>query len=73
MDNDGLRDLFIANGIFRDLTDQDYLQYVSSEQVLMSIMSGEEVDYAKLVEIIPSRPVKNHAYINQGNLTFKMM
>lgn len=71
MDNDGLRDLFIANGIFRDLTDQDYLQYVSSEQVLMSIMSGEEVDYAKLVEIIPSRPVKNHAYINQGNLTFK--
>ena len=33
-------------------------------------MSGEEVDYAKLVEIIPSRPVKNHAYINQGNLTF---
>ena len=71
MDNDGSRDLFIANGIFRDLTDQDYLQYVSSEQVLMSIMSGEEVDYAKLVEIIPSRPVKNHAYINQGNLTFK--
>ena len=71
MDNDGLRDLFIANGIFRDLTDQDYLQYVSSEQVLMSIMSGEQVDYAKLVDIIPSRPVKNHAYINQGNLTFK--
>ena len=70
MNNDGLRDLYIANGIFRDLTDQDYLQYVSSEQVLMSIMSGEEVDYAKLVEIIPSRPVKNHAYINQGNLTF---
>ena len=26
MDNDGLKDLFIANGIYRDLTDQDYLQ-----------------------------------------------
>ena len=62
MNNDGLRDLFIANGIYRDLTDQDYLQYVSSEQVLMSIFSNEEVDYASLVEIIPSRPVKNHAY-----------
>ena len=69
--NDGLRDLFIANGIFRDLTDQDYLQYVSSEQVLMSIVSEEQVDYAKLVEIIPSRPVKNHAYINVGNLKFQ--
>ncbi len=70
MNNDGLRDLFIANGIYRDLTDQDYLQYVSSEEVLSSIVSGDEVDYAKLVDIIPSRPVKNHAYINQGNLQF---
>ena len=69
--NDGLRDLFIANGIFRALTDQDYLQYVSSEQVLMSIVSEEQVDYAKLVEIIPSRPVKNHAYLNSGNLIFQ--
>mgnify|MGYP000843579695 FL=1 len=70
MNNDGLRDLFIANGIYRDLTDQDYLQYVSSEEVLNSIVSGDEVDYAKLVDIIPSRPVKNHAYINQGDLQF---
>ncbi len=70
MNNDGLRDLFIANGIYRDLTDQDYLQYVSSEEVLSSIVSGDEVDYAKLVDIIPSRPVKNHAYINQGDLQF---
>ncbi len=70
MNNDGLRDLFIANGIYRDLTDQDYLQYVSSEEVLSSIVSGDEVDYAKLVDIIPSRPVKNHAYINQGGLQF---
>ena len=70
MNNDGLRDLFIANGIYRDLTDQDYLQYVSSEEVLSSMISGDEVDYAKLVDIIPSRPVKNHAYINQGNLQF---
>ena len=27
MDNDGFKDLFIANGIYQDLTDQDYLQY----------------------------------------------
>lgn len=70
MNNDGLRDLFVANGIFRDLTDQDYLQYVSSEEVLASIVSGDKVDYAKLVDIIPSRPVKNHAYINKGDLNF---
>lgn len=71
MDNDGLKDLFIANGIYRDLTDQDYLQYVSSEEVMNSIIADKKVDYKKLVEIIPSNPIENHAYRNLGNLQFK--
>ena len=70
MDNDGLKDLFISNGIYRDLTNQDYLQYISNEQVLKSITANNEVDYAKLIEIIPSNKIKNHAYKNVGNLKF---
>ena len=33
MENDGYKDLFIANGIYKDLTDQDYLQYISNVEV----------------------------------------
>ena len=71
MDNDGWKDLYIANGIYRDLTDQDYLQYVSSGEVMNSIVNKKEVDYKKLVEIIPSNPIKNHAYLNKGALKFE--
>jgi len=71
MDNDGLKDLFISNGIYRDLTNQDYLQYISNEQVLKSITANNKVDYAKLIEIIPSNEIKNHAYKNLGGLEFK--
>ena len=71
MDNDGLKDLFIANGIYRDLTDQDYLQYISNEEVIKSIVANNKVDYNKLVHIIPSRKIKNHAYKNLGDLKFK--
>jgi hypothetical protein len=70
MDNDGLKDLFIANGIYRDLTNQDYLQYISNEEVLKSITANNAVDYAKLIEIIPSNKLKNHAYKNFGDLKF---
>lgn len=70
MDNDGNKDLFIANGIYRDLTDQDYLQYIASESVMASIIKPEGVDYKKLIEIIPSRPVANQAYKNMGNTYF---
>ncbi|MEQ8474164.1 MAG: VCBS repeat-containing protein [Marinoscillum sp.] len=71
MDNDGLRDLFIANGIYQDLTNQDYLQYISNEEVLKSIVSNNEVNYKKLIDLIPSNPIPNHAYKNLGDLQFQ--
>jgi hypothetical protein len=71
MNNDGLRDIFVANGIYQDLTNQDYLQYVSSEEIVKSIVSGNKVDYKKLVELIPSTPIANFAFQNQGNFVFK--
>ncbi|MBL7873492.1 MAG: VCBS repeat-containing protein [Cyclobacteriaceae bacterium] len=70
MDNDGLKDIFVANGIYQDLTNQDYLQYVSNEEVVRSIVSSKNVDYKKLVELIPSTPISNFAFQNQGNLSF---
>tara|TARA_B100001250_G_scaffold33044_1_gene26908 strand:- start:3253 stop:6540 length:3288 start_codon:yes stop_codon:yes gene_type:complete len=71
MDNDGLKDLFIANGIYRDLTNQDYLQYVSNAEVVKSIVSNNKVDYKRLVEIIPSEAIPNHSYKNIDGIKFK--
>ncbi len=71
MDNDGLKDIFVANGIYQDLTNQDYLQYVSNEEVVRSIITDKDVDYKKLVELIPSTPISNFAFHNQGNFKFK--
>ncbi|MEM9983654.1 MAG: VCBS repeat-containing protein, partial [Bacteroidota bacterium] len=66
MDNDGLRDLFIANGIYQDLTDQDYLNFASASETKRMILSGGAVDYKRLIDSIPSRPVPNYAYRNVG-------
>lgn len=71
MDNDGSKDLFISNGIFKDLTNQDYLKYISNEEIIKSIVVNNEVDYDRLIDIIPSNKVENHAYKNLGNLKFE--
>jgi hypothetical protein len=71
MDNDGYEDLFIANGIFKDLTDQDYLQYIANESVIQSVISDKGVDYKELIDIIPSNKVPNHAFKNLGGLSFE--
>ena len=70
MENDGYKDLFIANGIYKDLTDQDYLQYISNDEVVKSIVMNNEVDYKRLIEIIPSEKVPNHAYKNLNGINF---
>ena len=42
MDNDGLKDIFVANGIYKDLTDQDYIQFFSNRDMVMSIITGKQ-------------------------------
>ncbi len=71
--NDGNKDIFVANGIYQDLTDQDFLQYVTQDEVIQQIASPGSVDFQKLIDLIPSIPISNYAFINNGNLDFNDM
>ena len=68
--NDGNKDIFVANGIYQDLTDQDFLQYVTQDEVIKQIASPGSVDFQKLIDLIPSVPVSNYGFVNEGNLKF---
>lgn len=70
-DNDGLRDLFIANGIHKELTDQDYINYISTEEMARKVISKDGVDFKTLTEVIPSTKIPNYMYRNTGNLQFE--
>lgn len=70
-DNDGLKDIFVANGILQDLTNQDYLQFASSEEFVKAVLADRKVNYAKLIEIIPSNPVPNYFFKNKDGLLFE--
>ena len=71
MDNDGLRDLFVANGIYQDITDLDYLNFIDNEETKIKIITQEGVDYRALIDPIPINPIPNYAYKNLGDLKFE--
>jgi len=71
MNNNGLKDLCISNGVYKDLTNQDYLRYISSPEVIKAMVSDKNFDYHKLIKIIPSNKVENQVYKNLGNFNFK--
>jgi len=71
LDNDGLKDIFVANGIYQDLTDQDYIQYFSNRDMVASIISGNDVDYKTLIDAIPSVKLPSYAFKNMGGYQFE--
>ncbi|WP_425637322.1 VCBS repeat-containing protein [Algoriphagus yeomjeoni] len=71
MDNDGLRDIFVANGIYQDITDLDYLNFIDDDKTKSQIISQEGVNFKALVDPIPINPISNYAFRNLGNLKFE--
>jgi hypothetical protein len=69
LDNDGFKDIFVANGIYQDLTNQDYIQYISNEKFYKEVASGK-ADFRKMIDLIPSEAISNYAFVNNGDLTF---
>jgi len=70
LDNDGWKDLFVCNGISRDLTDQDFLEFFSNPET-MNHYRETGFDVTEILNKMPSVPIPNYAFINQKNLTFK--
>lgn len=70
-DNDGHKDLFVANGLAQDIHDQDYLNFISDEEIKKMIVKKNGVDYNKLVELVPVNRISNFAYAGDSNLGFK--
>ena len=69
-DNDGWKDLFVCNGIYKDITDQDFLEFVSGGEAKKQMMNGQ-LNPNDLFKKIPSVPIPNYAFLNQRNLRFK--
>ncbi|HEY4198498.1 MAG TPA: VCBS repeat-containing protein [Mucilaginibacter sp.] len=68
--NDGWKDIFVSNGISRDLTDQDFLSFFGEESTKRGIMAGG-FNYRNFIDRMPVTPIANYAFINQKDLTFK--
>ena len=70
-DNDGLKDLFISNGIPKRMNDIDYINFISNGEVQQKIHENnvDDKDLA-LINKFPEIKLPNKFYKNNGNLSF---
>ena len=70
-DNDGWKDIYVTNGIYQDLLDQDYINFYSNDpKIIGAIRNREEGAILKLLEKMPSEKIPNYAFKNNKDLTF---
>lgn len=67
--NDGIRDLFVSNGIPKRPNDLDFIKYVSSGSVSAALQQGKGAD-AKAVEAMPSGAAANYFWEGGSQLRF---
>lgn len=70
-DNDGLKDLFVSNGIPKRMNDIDYINFVTQGEVQQMIrdnnMQGKDL---ALINKFPEIKLPNKFFTNNGNLSF---
>jgi len=69
-DHNGNNDIFVTNGLVQDITNMDYLSEISTEETMRAIILAEGVDFKRLVDMIPSNPIRNVLFGNDGELRF---
>lgn len=70
-DNDGLKDLFISNGIPKRMNDMDYVNFISSEEGMEKLRdTSKDVRNMELINKFPEIKIPNKFYRNKGDLSF---
>jgi len=69
-DLDGNKDIFVANGLAKDVTSQDYIAFLGNDQTMLQATRGERVDFMSLINAMGSTKLRNYAFRNNGDLTF---
>ncbi len=70
VDNDGWKDLFITNGIYRRANDLDYVQFLTGGNRFFPVKDNTGLSDKELYEKMPLHPNLNYLYKNNGDLTF---
>ena len=71
-DNDGYRDIYISNGVYRDISDMDFSDFLANKAIVKNIVEEKgKFDFRDFLPYVPTIKLPNYAYINQRDLTFK--
>jgi len=71
MDNDGYNDIYVCNGVNRDVTNLDFMDFFANDVIQKMILTGKKDEVDQVVSKIPRTPLYNKVFRNKGNFQFE--
>lgn len=69
-DNDGNKDIFVANGIYGATNNMDFINFISKDSIQKKINHGMTTKEMAYIDKIPKVKTPNYIFKNNGNYTF---
>jgi enediyne biosynthesis protein E4 len=70
MDNDGYNDIYVCNGINKDVTNLDFMDFFANDVLQKMVLTGKKEATDEILKHVPVHPMLHKAYRNMGNLGF---
>ncbi|HET9010505.1 MAG TPA: VCBS repeat-containing protein [Gemmatimonadaceae bacterium] len=72
LDLDGDKDIFVTNGLVKDITSQDYVAFLANEETMKAATNEgrSKVDFVSLTKAMTSTRIPNYAFHNTGAMRF---
>lgn len=70
-DNDGWKDLFVSNGILRDMTNLDFVKYSITYSSKSKRPTQDKSKMWELIKELPTQKMNNYVFQNNNRLGFK--
>jgi hypothetical protein len=70
MDNDGYNDIYVCNGVNKDVTNLDFMDFFANDVLQKMVLSGKKEASDEILKHVPVHPMLHKAYRNQGDLSF---
>jgi hypothetical protein len=61
-DNNLYKEIFVCNGIYKDVTNQDFVEFLGSSEQMHAAIDGKKVDFKDLVNRMPSVKLSNYMF-----------
>ncbi|HEY9045108.1 MAG TPA: VCBS repeat-containing protein [Ohtaekwangia sp.] len=69
--NDLYKEIYVCNGIYKDVTNQDFVEFLGSSEQMRAAIEGKKIDFKEFVEKMPSVKLSNYMFTRKGEWQYK--